>query len=247
MATEGLRPVFAVYSTFAQRSVDCIIHDVCLQQLPVTFCLDRAGIVGDDGPTHHGVFDLALFRSIPNLILMQPADGVELVNMLYSATQWNSPVMIRYPRGVSPGFVMPDNPEELPKGQAHVLREGWEVQLWALGDMIPVAIEVADILAAKGYSVGVVNGRFINPIDRDLLGSQSELARLFATMENGVAAGGFGTAVEESLVEMTYPGRILRFGWPREFVPHGAPSILFERYGLTAEAIAERVANALNG
>ncbi|MEI6150597.1 MAG: 1-deoxy-D-xylulose-5-phosphate synthase, partial [bacterium] len=108
MATQGLRPVFAVYSTFAQRSVDCIIHDVCLQNLPVIFCLDRAGIVGDDGPTHHGIFDLALFRSIPNLVIMQPADGLELVQMLYSATQWNGPVIIRYPRGVSPGFAMPD-------------------------------------------------------------------------------------------------------------------------------------------
>jgi 1-deoxy-D-xylulose-5-phosphate synthase len=247
MATQGLRPVFAVYSTFAQRAVDCVIHDVCLQQLPVVFCLDRAGIVGDDGPTHHGVFDLALFRSIPNLTIMQPADGMELVNMLYSATQWNGPVMIRYPRGVSPGFVMPDAPEELSKGQARVLREGWEVQLWALGDMIPAAIEAADILAAKGFSVGVVNGRFVNPIDRDLLRSQSRLARVFATLENGVASGGFGTAVEESLVEMKYPGQIIRLGWPREFVPHGAPAILLERYGLTAKAIAKRVSEALNG
>ena len=247
LATQGLRPVFAVYSTFAQRSVDCIIHDVCLQNLPVIFCLDRAGIVGDDGPTHHGVFDIALFRVIPNLIMMQPADGEELVNMLYSALQWNAPVMIRYPRGVSPGFVMPETPVALIKGQARVLREGWEVQLWALGDMIPTAIEAADILAAKGYSVGVVNGRFINPVDTDLLRTQSRLARVVATLENGVASGGFGTTVEECLVEMKYPGRIIRLGWPREFVPHGAPSILFERYGLTPAAIADRIVSGLNG
>jgi 1-deoxy-D-xylulose-5-phosphate synthase len=247
LATQGLRPVFAVYSTFAQRSVDCIIHDVCLQKLPVIFCLDRAGIVGDDGPTHHGVFDIALFRSIPNLIMMQPADGLELVNMLYSAIQWDCPVMIRYPRGVSPGFVMPETPEVLTLGQAHVLREGWEVQLWALGDMIPTAIETADILASKGYSVGIVNGRFVNPVDHELLQSQSRLARLFATLENGVASGGFGTTVEESLIEMKYQGRIIRLGWPREFVPHGAPSILFEKYHLTPGAIADRIADALNG
>jgi 1-deoxy-D-xylulose-5-phosphate synthase len=247
MATQGLRPVFAVYSTFAQRSVDCIIHDVCLQNLPVIFCLDRAGIVGDDGPTHHGIFDLALFRSIPNLVIMQPADGLELVQMLYSATQWNGPVIIRYPRGVSPGFAMPDAMAALTKGQARVLREGWEVQLWALGDMIPAAIETADILAAKGISAGVVNGRFINPIDSDLLGSQARLARVFATMENGVASGGFGTAVEECLVEQQYQGHIIRLGWPREFVPHGATPILLARYGLTPEAMAERVIAALSG
>ncbi len=247
MATQGLRPVFAVYSTFAQRSVDCIIHDVCLQNLPVIFCLDRAGIVGDDGPTHHGIFDLALFRSIPNLVIMQPADGLELVQMLYSATQWNGPVIIRYPRGVSPGFAMPDAMAALTKGQARILREGWEVQLWALGDMIPAAIETADILAAKGISAGVVNGRFINPIDSDLLGSQARLARVFATMENGVASGGFGTAVEECLVEQQYQGHIIRLGWPREFVPHGATPILLARYGLTPEAMAERVIAALSG
>jgi 1-deoxy-D-xylulose-5-phosphate synthase len=142
---------------------------------------------------------------------------------------------------------MPENPEALTQGRACVLRDGWEVQLWALGDMIPMAIEASDILAAKGYSVGVVNGRFINPIDIDLLKAQSKLARVFATLENGVASGGFGTTVEECLVEMKYPGRIVRLGWPREFVPHGAPSILLERYGLTPEMIADRIASVLNG
>jgi 1-deoxy-D-xylulose-5-phosphate synthase len=246
LATQGLRPVFAVYSTFSQRAVDCIIHDVCLQKLPVIFCLDRAGIVGDDGPTHHGIFDLALLRSIPNLTLMQPANGVELVHMLYSATKWNGPVVIRYPRGVSPGFVMPDHFEELTPGQARVLREGWEVQLWALGDMIPAAIQAADILAARGYSVGVVNGRFVDPIDRALLKSQARLAKAFITVENGMASGGFGSVIEECLVEMQYPGRILRLGWPREFVPHGASALLMEKYGLTPGAIADRVTSLLN-
>ena len=247
LATQGLRPVFAVYSTFAQRCVDCIIHDVCLQQLPVVFCLDRAGIVGDDGPTHHGVFDMALLRCIPNLTIMQPLNGTELVHMLYSATRWNRPVVIRYPRGGSPGFVMPETFAEVPYGQAQVLREGWEVQLWALGDMVPTAIAVADILAAQGYSVGIVNGRFVAPIDRDLLEVQSRLARAVVTLENGMVSGGFGSAVTECLVDLQFRGRIIRNGWPREFVPHGAPSILIEKYGLTAEAIASRTAAALDG
>jgi 1-deoxy-D-xylulose-5-phosphate synthase len=247
LASQGLRPVFAVYSTFAQRAIDCIIHDVCLQQLPVVFCFDRAGIVGDDGPTHHGVFDLALLRGIPNLTVMQPADGVELTHMLHSALTWNGPAVIRYPRGVCPGFVMPDAFETIPHGQARILREGWEIQLWALGDMTPLAIEAADILAAEGYSVGVVNGRFAAPVDRNLLETQSRLARAFVTIENGVAAGGFGSAVEECLVELRYRGCVIRNGWPREFVPHGAPAVLMKQYGLTAEAVAARVAATLDG
>lgn len=247
MASQGLKPVFAVYSTFAQRAVDCIIHDVCLQKLPVIICLDRAGAVGDDGPTHHGVFDIALLRNVPNLTIMQPADGVELVQMLHAATTWNAPVVMRYPRGCCPGFVMPDHFEEIPRGEARVLREGWEVQLWALGDMLPAAIRAADILAARGYSVGVVNGRFAAPIDSRLLRSQSRLARAFVTVENGVASGGFGSAIEECLVGMNYQGHIVRLGWPREFVPHGATALLMAKYGLTAEAIAERAMSALNG
>jgi 1-deoxy-D-xylulose-5-phosphate synthase len=247
LATQGLRPVFAVYSTFAQRGIDCIIHDVCLQQLPVVFCLDRAGIVGDDGPTHHGVFDLALLRCIPNLTVMQPADGVELTHMLHSALRWNRPVAIRYPRGTCPGFTMPDAFEEIPFGQARVLREGWEIQLWALGEMTGLAIEAADILAAQGYSVGVVNGRFALPVDQALLESQSRLARAFVTIENGLAKGGFGSAIEECLGELRYRGCVLRNGWPQEFVPHGSATVLMSLYGLTAEAIAARTAATLDG
>jgi len=247
LSTEGMLPVFAVYSTFVQRAVDYIIHDVCLQNLPVIICLDRAGIVGDDGPTHHGVFDVALLRGIPNLILMQPGDGAELAHMLYSATQWKCPVVIRYPRGVSPGFVSPEQFEEIPVGKARVLREGWEIQIWALGDMIPMAIATADRLVTKGYSVGVVNGRFVAPLDRDLIASQARLARAFVTLENGVADGGFGSAVTECLSDIGYQSRVIRNGWPAEFVPHGSPAILMEMHGLTPGAIAARVFKVLAG
>lgn len=247
MATHDMIPVFVVYSTFVQRSVDCVIHDVCLQNLPVVICLDRAGIVGDDGPTHHGVFDMALLRGCPNLTIMQPADGLELAHMLYSATVWRRPVVIRYPRGVSPGFVSPEQFEEIPRGKAQVLREGWEIQIWALGDMIPLAIAVADRLAIKGYSVGVVNGRFVAPLDEDLLDEQSNLARAFVTLENGVVGGGFGSAITEYLSDAGYQGRVIRAGWPNEFIPHGAPSILMEKYGLTAGAIEERVIQGITG
>jgi len=247
LAAEGWTPVFAVYSTFAQRSIDCIIHDVCLQQLPVIFCLDRAGIVGDDGPTHHGVFDIALLRNIPNLVILQPSDGVDLVNMLYSATRWKRPVVIRYPRGGCPGFVMPERFEEMPCGTARVVREGWEVQIWALGDMLPLAAGTADILSARGFSTGIVDARFVVPLDEEMLSAQSGKARCFLTLENGVSAGGFGSGLEEFLVGRGYGGRIVRGGWPREFLPHGAPSILMKNHGLTPEALADRVSHALGG
>lgn len=247
LATQDLAPVFAVYSTFLQRAVDYVIHDVCLQNLPVVFCIDRAGVVGDDGPTHHGVFDVPLLRTCPNLTLMQPANGTELAHMLYSALQWRRPVAIRYPRGAAPGFMLPEVFEELPHGKAQVLREGWELQLWALGDMLPMALEVADRLAAKGFSAGVVNARFVTPLDKALLESQAGLARMFITLENGVANGGFGSAVTERLTEIGYGGRVLRNGWPNEFVPHGANNILMERYGLTPDAITGRIIAHLAG
>jgi len=247
LATQGMIPVFAVYSTFIQRAVDYIVHDVCLQNLPVVICLDRAGIVGDDGPTHHGVYDIALLRHFPNLTIMQPFDGAELAHMLYSATQWKRPVVIRYPRDVSPGYVSPEPLDEIPHGQARVLREGWEIQFWALGDMIPMAIAAADRLVTKGYSAGVVNGRFVAPLDLNLLQTQAKLARAFVSLENGVANGGFGSAITESLADIGYQGRIIRNGWPDEFVPHGAPTILREKYGLTPEAIEEGVIRALAG
>lgn len=247
LATQGMSPVFAVYSTFAQRAMDYIVHDVCLQNLPVVICLDRAGIVGDDGPTHHGVFDMAMLRSFPNLTIMQPADGAELAHMLYSALLWKRPVVIRYPRGSCAGYVSPEQFEEVTRGRAQILREGWEIQIWALGDMLPLAIATADRLVTKGYSAGVVNGRFVAPVDWELIRSQGKLARAFVTIENGVASGGFGTAIAEVLLDEGYQGRVIRNGWPDEFVPYGAPSILMEKYGLTPDSIAARVVNALAG
>ena len=235
----------AVYSTFAQRAVDCVIHDVCLQRLPVILCLDRAGIVGDDGPTHHGVFDLALFRNIPNLVIMQPADGAELAHMLCTATQLNGPAIIRYPRGTGPRTLIPETLEALPVGQASVVRDGWEIQIWALGDMLPLAAEVADRLTEQGFSAGLVNARFVCPLDVDMLREQSEYAKAFVTLENAVVAGGFGTAVTEALTAMQSPAKVLRFGWPNQFICHGAGNLLMEQYGLTPAAITESVVKAL--
>jgi len=245
LAAEGLTPVFAVYSTFSQRAVDCIIHDVCLQNLPVVICLDRAGVVGEDGPTHHGVFDIALLRTVPRLTIMQPADEAELARMLAGAVRLGRPAVIRYPRGAGPGVPVPDEPEPLMPGRAEVRRPGRSVQIWALGDLVPVAEEAAASLAAQGLEAGVVNARFVRPLDEDLLVRQMSEARVFVTLENGTATGGFGSAVTEFLSDRSYSGRIVRVGWPDQFVPQGAPAALMERFGLTAARVVTRVREAL--
>ena len=246
MATRGFTPVVAVYSTFAQRIVDFVIHDVCLQQLPVIFCLDRAGIVGDDGPTHHGVFDIALFRSVPNLVILQPKDEAELADMIHSAVGWQKPVMIRYPRGCGPGLDLPETFAEVPFGKAEIISKGEAVQIWALGDMLAMAQRAAQKITQAGLSVGIVNPRFIVPLDRELLRKQAENAQGIVTIENAVASGGFGSAVCEALNDLRFKGTVLRFGWPDKFVPHGSPEKLAERYGLTDEAIATAVLKELD-
>ncbi|MDO9542665.1 MAG: 1-deoxy-D-xylulose-5-phosphate synthase [Kiritimatiellia bacterium] len=245
MATQSLIPVVAIYSTFAQRILDFVIHDVCLQQLPVIFCLDRAGIVGDDGPTHHGVFDIALFRSVPNLVIMQPKDEAELANMISSAIAWQKPVVIRYPRGGGPGKSMPAEFSEIKFGKSEVLTEGDAVQIWALGDMLPLAQRAAKKLQRSGFKTGVVNPRFITPLDGDLLRRQAEKAQCIVTIENGVVNGGFGSIVEEALTDSDYKGKCLRFGWPNQFIPHGLFERLCERFCLTDEAVAAAVMKAL--
>lgn len=247
LAAEGMIPVFVVYSTFAQRVIDYMIHDVCLQGLPVVLCLDRAGVVGDDGPTHHGVFDIALLRPIPDLVIMQPRDVSELPNMLYTATRMGKPVVIRYPRGGSRGLVISDELEEIPEGKAQVMRNPGDtsapVWIWALGDMIPVAMAAADLLAEKGMGAGVVNARFINPMDESLLREQTKSARAFVTLENGIVKGGFGCGLEECLREGGCNTRVHKFGWPDSFIPQGSLEVLMQEYGLTPQAIAEKIGN----
>jgi 1-deoxy-D-xylulose-5-phosphate synthase len=241
LAAEGMKPVFAVYSTFLQRAVDCVIHDVCLQGLPVVFCVDRAGVVGDDGPTHHGVFDIALLRCVPNITIMQPADEAELADMLNTAIALKKPVVVRYPRGRGPGAKIHDELKVLAEGKALVQRQGRDVWLWAIGDMTAIAAKAAGILEKDGISAGVVNARFVKPIDTELLAAHASQSRLIATLENGIISGGFGSGVEDFVTSSALPARVLKFGWPDEFVPHGAQDILFKKYGLDAEGIAASV------
>jgi 1-deoxy-D-xylulose-5-phosphate synthase len=243
MATKGLRPVCAIYSTFLQRAYDQIIHDVALQNLPVTFCMDRAGLSPNDGPTHHGLFDIAYLRCVPNITLMQPKDEDELVDMLHTSIELGSPAFIRYPRGPGTGVRIKDKPERLEIGHAEVLREGSNIMLWALGPMIQEALAIAERLhVEEGLSVGVVNARFIRPLDRTLLLSQAAVVPLIVTLEDHVLAGGFGSCVLEALQEADCPTAIERIGWPDKFVEHGSNvEILRAAYGLSPEDMQRRI------
>jgi len=223
LAAKGLKPVCAIYSTFLQRAYDPIIHDVCLQNLPVVFCLDRAGLSPNDGPTHHGLFDFAFLRCVPNAVVMQPKDEDELVDMLHSSLLHNGPAFIRYPRGAGCGVPLKAEPSALPLGRAELLRPGSDLMIWALGPMVREAIMIAEKLALEeGLSCGVVNARFVKPLDRTLLLSQAACLPLLVTMEDHVLAGGFGSAVLEALQEADCQVAVERIGWPDAFVEHGS-------------------------
>jgi len=243
LATRGCRPVVAIYSTFLQRAYDQIIHDVCLQNLPVVFCLDRAGLSPNDGPTHHGLFDLAYARCVPNAVIMQPRDEDELVDMLHTGVQLGQPAFIRYPRGAARGVPLKAQPATLPPGQAELLRHGANVMIWALGPMVEDALRIAEKLGAEeGISCGVVNARWVKPLDRALLLSQAACIPLLVTMEDHVLAGGFGSAVLEALQEAECPVPVERIGWPDRFVGHGSNvETLRAAHGLAFDDLYRRV------
>lgn len=243
MATRGLRPVCGIYSTFLQRAFDQIIHDVCLQKLPVVFCMDRAGLSPNDGATHHGMFDIAYLRLVPNLIAMQPKDEDELVDMMQTAFSQDLPAFIRYPRGAGEGVTIKEEPEALPIGKAEVLEDGRDVIIWALGPMIRDAFAIkAKIESEDGLSVAVVNARFIKPLDKELLLSQAKEAKLLVTMEDGVKSGGFGSLVAETLSDECVSTPLVRIAWPDQFVAHGdSVSDLRARHGLAPEQMLANV------
>src|SRR5918996_4968880 len=248
LALQGARPVAAIYSTFLQRAYDQIVHDVCLQSLPVTFCMDRAGLVGDDGPTHHGAFDIAYLRCLPNITLMAPRDEAMLVNMLHTALRQDAgPVAIRYPRGEAVGVPLPATPERLPIGTGELLREGERVALVGYGSGVGKALGAADLLADRGLEVTVADARFAKPLDAGLLAQLAAEHDLLVTVEEGVLMGGFGSAVWESLSEGGAAPRMLRVGLPDRYVTHGAPKLLHEEVGFTPERIAERIQSAVLG
>src|SRR5579863_6473219 len=241
MATRGYRPVCAIYSTFLQRAFDPVVHDVCLQKLPVLFCMDRAGLSGDDGPTHHGLFDIAYLRGIPEIVLMAPKDEDELADMMKTATEIPGPSAIRYPRGAVAGVTRKPAPQSLPVGKAEVLTDGSDVAILGLGPMISLAKSLAELLERDGYSAAVINPRFIKPLDREVLARYASRVAAFVTFEDHVKMGGFGTAVIEALEEMGLSVPVIRIGWPDQFIEHGKVDALRARYGLTAESALAQV------
>ncbi len=246
LASQGLKPVVAIYSTFLQRAYDEIIHDICLQNLPVVFAIDRAGIVGDDGPTHNGAFDLSYLRHIPNMTVMAPCDGRELRLMLRTALGLNSPVAIRYPRGSVTDSGEDDVPSEIPYGKAELLREGPDILIAAVGSTVAPAVEAADMLAEGGIDATVINARFVKPLDSDLITYHARRTGTVLTVEENAAAGGFGSAVLEMLAGAGIKTDFRIIGIPDQFIEHGPQPYLRKLLGLDAEGIA-KTALALAG
>ena len=240
MATKGLRPFCAIYSTFLQRAYDPIIHDVCLQNLPVVFCMDRAGLSGDDGPTHHGLFDISYLRGVPNIVVMAPKDEDELSDMMQTALQHEGPSAIRYPRGAGPCVTVKEQPVAMPIGRAEILREGSDVAVWGLGAMVPMAEAFHSQLEREGYSTALVNARFVKPLDTELLEDYARRVGLIVTFEDHVLMGGFGSAVLEYLSSRNLRVPIVRIGWPDAFIEHGKVDQLREKYGLSIEAALQQ-------
>ncbi len=246
LALQGFRPVVAIYSSFLQRSYDQIIHDVALQNLPVIFAIDRAGLVGDDGPTHHGVFDLAFLRSIPNLVIMVPKDEEELRHMLGAAVQYSSgPIAIRYPRGQGEGVPLSEEFMAMPIGSSELLRRGTGVAFLAVGPLVNKALLAAEILQQEdGLSVAVVNARFIKPIDRGMLEEVASRFRLVLTLEEGIIKGGFGSEVAEFFAEKKNAVELIRCGIPDRFIDQGDRNQLLDELGLSAAGIVQTVRNS---
>ena len=214
---------------------------MALQNLPVVFCMDRGGLSGDDGPTHHGLFDISYLRGVPGLVHMDPKDEDELQDMMFTALRRNGPSAIRYPRGTGPGTPLKPQPQELEVGRAEVLCDGSDVAIFSLGNMLPEAEKLQHSLEAEGLSVAVINARFAKPVDAACIVRFGQRCELLVTMEDHVLAGGFGSAVLEALNEAELTTPLVRVGWPDQFIEHGKTEDLRERYGLTAQAALERV------
>lgn len=247
LAAGGRRPVVAIYSTFLQRAYDQLIMDIALQNLPVVFCLDRAGLVGEDGPTHHGVFDLTYLRSVPNLMVLAPADEAELVHMLHTALASDGPVAIRYPRGAGAGVALPEIPEVLEAGRAELRARGDDVALLAVGRMVGPSQEAARLLADDGVSASVLNMRWVKPLDLEAVAEAAGTHRLLVTVEENTGLGGMGAAVLEALTDLGIEVPVLRLSVPDCFVTHGAMGKLLAEVGLTPEGIRAAVLGRLMG
>jgi len=237
LAVEDFKPVVAIYSTFLQRAFDQIIHDVCLPNLPVVFCLDRGGLVGEDGPTHHGHFDITYLRNLPNMTVMAPKDENELKNMLFTALDNPGPVAIRYPRGSGVGVPLDRGYKKIPIGEAECIKEGSDLLIMALGSMVLPSMEAAAALEEEGLSVGVINCRFVKPLDKRLAEYATAVRRILVVEEN-IRQGGLGGAILELFNDMGVQNlSIKRMGLPDKFVEHGPLPLLRQKYGLDKSGI----------
>ena len=246
LAAQGMKPFLAVYSTFMQRAYDMILHDMALQNLNVALCLDRAGLSGDDGPTHHGLFDIAFLRSVPGIVFMQPKDEEEFADMLWTMANYHDgPTAIRYPRGAGTGAIPRKKPRILEIGKSEVLRHGSQATILALGNMVELALEAAAALEARGISTAVVNARWIKPLDTATIGFFARGCEVVCTMEDHVLHNGFGCAVMEHLADQRITTPVVRIGWPDQFIEHGNVPVLREKHGLTAAAAVEKILSAL--
>ncbi len=242
MATSGFHPVCAIYSTFLQRAIDQVIHDVAIQKLPVLFCMDRAGLSPNDGPTHHGLFDISYLRAVPNCVLMAPSDEDELADMMATGLDYQGPAFIRYPRGSATGASIKNSPEKLVIGQSQRLLDADDIDIWAIGTMVEDAKKLAENLSKMGIQTGVVNARFAKPIDTKHLLKSAKTSKLIVTMEDHVIGGGFGSAILESLQDRGEQIPVERIGWPDKFIDHGSSvAQLREANGLGAEQIMAQV------
>ncbi len=242
LATQGIKPIVALYSSFSQRCYDQIQQDICLQNLPVVFALDRAGLVGEDGPTHHGVFDLSLFRNIPNLIIAAPADENELQHLLKTAFDANKPFILRYPRGSAEGVAMDKEMKVLPIGKGHWMKKGKDLTILAIGNRVYPALKAAEILKEQGINAGVINMRFAKPLDVKIIKEAVKISPNLVSVEDNVLAGGFGSAIAEALADNGLKADLLRLGVKDNFVEHGKQAELYEDIGLSAEEIAKAAA-----
>ena len=242
MATQGMRPFLAIYSTFMQRAFDMIVHDIALQNLPVRLCMDRGGLSGDDGPTHHGLFDIGYLRHVPGLIHMQAKDEEEFVDMLWTMANYDDgPSAIRYPRGAGTGAKPKEQPALLEVGKAELVQSGTDVCLIGLGSMFEMAESVAKTLEEEGLSVGLINPRFIKPLDAELILAEARKAKVICTFEDHVLLHGFGASIIELLHDQGITCPVERIGWPDQFVEHGKPEILRANHGLTPENALEKI------
>ena len=245
LATQGMKPFVAIYSTFMQRAYDMIIHDIALQNLNVALCMDRAGLSGDDGPTHHGLFDIGYLRPVPGIIHMQPKDEAEFADMLWTIAHHEGPAAIRYPRGAGTGVVPAKKPKLLEIGKSEVLRHGTRAAIFALGNMCELALPAAEELEKLGISTAVINARWIKPLDTATIEFFAGGCDILCTMEDHVLHNGFGSAVIEHLSDQGIKTPVVRIGWPDEFIEHGTVPILRQKHGLTVEATVQKILSRL--